>query len=306
MHQIDTKRSDIILVSYPPGGFGNFVYHCVSCFSSDTVKINSQFQFSASGHSHQSCKYIQVFGLVELDYEAWITVKDVDINQRIVILSDHTFARPDPGYVDTRKVFPNATIVRLCVDEDSKYVIFQTMQAKAKNLDFKREFSDRLSQRLGRPATQSEQRQAWLVDFNFHENDHRPNQHNFANGIRAWHPVHEPGVINISVCDLIDDPVMCLSDLIHTLGMQVVNLQDLQALCAQWKQVNSEYFRAYSKWHEMEQALQNGTNIVLDDIQCAFDQAYLLFRLRQNYGHRISDEFEWFRDMDQMREMIHE
>ena len=62
MFKFDPDHPNAIVVMYPTGGYGNFLYLLLSQYIQSTVKISqSQFKFSTTGHSHSVIKHVKPF-----------------------------------------------------------------------------------------------------------------------------------------------------------------------------------------------------------------------------------------------------
>ena len=60
----DFNSSNAVLIHYRGGAYGNFLFHIVGNYISNTVKIdNNNFLFSTTGNAHSTVKYISVYHL---------------------------------------------------------------------------------------------------------------------------------------------------------------------------------------------------------------------------------------------------
>lgn len=60
----DFHSPNAVLISYRGGAYGNFLYHVLSTHLSNTVKVdNDHFNFSSTGNSHYTKKYVAIYWL---------------------------------------------------------------------------------------------------------------------------------------------------------------------------------------------------------------------------------------------------
>lgn len=58
----DTSSDKIILISYPSGGFGHFLYHVLANFTNEAISCDeSSCIFSEVGDNHSSNQYTNTF-----------------------------------------------------------------------------------------------------------------------------------------------------------------------------------------------------------------------------------------------------
>ena len=55
----DPADPNAIVIMYPTGGYGNFLYRLLSQHLENTVKLHEDFDFSATGNSHAVSKCAQ-------------------------------------------------------------------------------------------------------------------------------------------------------------------------------------------------------------------------------------------------------
>ena len=121
MFKFDKNSKNIILIMYPTGGYGNFLYYLLTEYFSNTVKVKNKFQFSSSGDSHQIIKYTSPFLLGASYNKIQQFTYNYIVNDKKAydqILSGKKFiVLCDTGnLVDTIKIkelyFPNASVIR--------------------------------------------------------------------------------------------------------------------------------------------------------------------------------------------------
>ena len=89
MPKFDSDSSNCIVVMYPTGGYGNFLYYLLSEHLESTVKSESElWKFSSNGHSHQYPKHVEEFKLGL--YVSNQNVKKFSYNYKLEIINQYT------------------------------------------------------------------------------------------------------------------------------------------------------------------------------------------------------------------------
>ena len=141
MYKFDKNSKNIILIMYPTGGYGNFLYYLLTEYFSNTVKVLNDFQFSSNGNSHQVKKYTQPFllglhykNIQSFKYDYTVSDKEsydqISSGKKLVVLCD------TGNLVDTIKIpqsyFPNASIIRCYAQSfDEKLVVWANCITKS-------------------------------------------------------------------------------------------------------------------------------------------------------------------------------
>lgn len=210
----DTNNPDIILISYPPGGFGNFIYYLLSEFADETVKQdNSSFSFSGAGNAHAVKKYTVTYGQQHKQYIAKID-SNVDSNGRkILVLVDRAFI--DNDYTELYCTFPNAKIVRMTLNPKIYNIVAAMIASKTVNVP---------------------------VDLRYREN---------YSGIGMFRPIDHKRVVNVSIQNFILDPFETFYQLTQDLGLTVIKTEQLHEVVADWRRVHKPYFEdLYKEFHK--------------------------------------------------------
>ena len=284
---IDTAGKNIILVSYPSGGFGHFIYHVLTSFADGTVKISdTDFNFQSNGDSHMTKQYCKPY---YHDPDNYIPNIDVDPkDKKIVILCDNGI--PNDGYEKVIKVFPNATIVRMVIDQGIRPVIYHAMIKKALKVDVIQHNKDHIENHWTDSAEDYAIRENFTLWY-----------HNWP---FKWNP--NESAINVSLEKLVTDPVTTLIDLINRLDMTVVDYAGLDTLCKKWLDINSSYFFVYHKANAIMQALDTKTNIDVSDVTKLCQQGYINYCIEDKYGVIIPvyDYKDWFKSTSEISDLI--
>jgi len=277
--------STVVLISYPSGGFGNFLYHALTEHSSNTAKaLNSEFKFNSAGNSHQTQKYTKVYFNDPAEYDTIIS----DYIKTTLILCDNV--RNIHSYRNVRKIFPTAQIVRATISEAARPIVYQTCIIKASQSCVLSETADIVKSGW----TDSEQDYAARENFTLL----------YHNWMFNWEPIDN--VINVNIEQLVLDPVQTLCNLIVQLGGQVVNKVGLVELCQQWNKVNLIYFEVYFNWIKIEQALDSNNHIDVSNITSLHEQGYLNYCIEKKFNVIIPvyDYRNWFNTTSDIIEMV--
>ena len=277
----------IILISYPSGGFGNFIYHALSEFSDNTYKVaNNNFTFSLDGNSHATRKYMTPYFFEPDDYRYELP----DTDKLCLVLCDNGIV--NDSYRQLRQIFPSARIIRTNITENVRPVIYQTCVVKAQQQDLIGVNTHHISsnwQDADSPHAVREHFTLLYHDWKF-----------------GWNPTAEPGVINIDLEHLITQPAECLTDMIHAIGGQVIDTQRLQEFCQSWCSTNQKYFQVYHEWQDIHNSLTQGINQDISYITDLHSQGYINYCIERDYHVTIPvyDYRDWFTSTDQIKEMI--
>ncbi len=212
----DQTGDNVIVISYAPGSFGNFLLLALTEFAGETVKANNEnFTFGENGNSHNVVKYAQQYRQ-ENTYNPWIN-NGIDFeNKKIVLKADNGLA--NPGLDKIKETFPNATIVRVAVDDSSKLLALHLFEGKVK----------------GRPVPENAY-------------DYLKIQGNLKL-VEQWSMIREDKICNVQLSELVLNPAQTIKSLITRLGLTIINVPKLTETCAAWEQANSQYISAFKAY----------------------------------------------------------
>lgn len=203
----DTLSSGIILISYPPGGFGNFIYYLLTEFAEQTVKPNnSLFLFGKNGNSHAVNKYTTTYFHGQKIYQPLIDASLNIDNKKLLVLVDNGWL--DNDYRQLRSVFPNAKIVRMCIDSDVYHIVGALMDTKVR----------------GAPINV------------------RPREHYGDAG--CFRPLSRPNVVNVAFKQLITETKQTFKEMLNQLELTLVNESQLDQVISEWHKIHKPYFYA--------------------------------------------------------------
>lgn len=278
--------NQIILISYPSGGFGNFLYHVLTEFADNTHKVsNSTFAFNLNGNSHATQKYMTPYFFEPADYQIVLP----KTNAKCLVLCDNGII--NDSYIVMRQVFPTAQIVRACITTEVRPVIYKTCVVKAQQSDVlsvNQEFIQKNWSDTD-PYTQREFFTLMYHDWKF-----------------GWRPSNDVGVLNLDLESLICDPVGTITEIITQIGGAVTDHNGLVECCAEWSRVNSKYFKIYHDWLKIRAALEQDSDADISDIVDLHDQGYINYCIERDYHVTIPvyDYRDWFTSTTQIKEMI--
>lgn len=298
----DPTSNDIILISYPTGGFGNFIYHVLTEFADQTIKINNDhFNFSDLGNSHSTAQYTDSFWHEPDDYVPKIQ-KGLDIHNKKILV------RHDPGwelsagpiYEKTNKIFPNATIIRTVVNDDIiGFLIYEIGLTKTTDKKIFVDIDNFIAN-----WDQPKEDYAWREFYTLSYKELKSNKI-FLN-LTGWSAINEQRMVNLSLKDLINDPYNCLVNLIKTLGMTVIKQDSLRDLCAVWLEKHSAYFYRYKLWDTIRECIESEKNLDISHITDLQTQGYINYCVEEKFNIVIPpyDYKNWFQSTNEIKKMI--
>jgi hypothetical protein len=139
----DRNSDACVLIMYPTGGYGNFLYYLLTSFLDNTVKLNNDsFEFSDTGNSHMVKKYTEIFSLgtyyssknlknfkynylIEKNY-----LEQVAQGKKFLVLADMGNLGDNVNFL--RKYFPRAKIIRIYAQTlEEKFLVWYNCVTKA-------------------------------------------------------------------------------------------------------------------------------------------------------------------------------
>jgi hypothetical protein len=291
MTLFDTESKDIILISYPSGGFGNFLYHVLTEHADNTVKVaNNQLEISNNGNSHSTKKYTNVYYHDPVDYLP--SIDNVDIkDKKILVLCDNGIL--DDSYVKLNKVFPNATIVRTTITSLIRPIIYQTCVTKAMNTNVLAETKAHVDNNWIDAHKEYAIRENFTLLY-----------HNWP--FKGWNDHNQ--CVNVNLELLINDTYNTIKNLIYTLDMQIINDSKLKQVIDEWQQKNSKYFKIYYECKKIKNALETNADLSIEHITSLHDQGYINYWLEKTYNITIPvyDYKNWFKNTNEIHQVINE
>lgn len=133
----DRDDPNAIVVMYPTGGYGNFLYLLLSNHLESTVKLQSQFEFSKTGNSHAVSKHVESFLLgkqksaLHYTYQVYPAAEEqIRQGKKFLVLGDTGNQGDNVKFL--KRYFTNASIVRTYAESfDEKLIIWANCMFKA-------------------------------------------------------------------------------------------------------------------------------------------------------------------------------
>lgn len=298
----DLTSPDIILISYPPGGFGHFIYYVLSEFADRTVKIdNSQFEFSVTGNAHKALEYTNSFWGDPDEYKLEIT-RNVDVSgKKILVRCDPGLdIHPDLVYTKTDKIFPNATVIRTIVNDHTAFLIYELALKKMLDRDIFHSSDESINLNWLDCSEDHARREYYTLAYRNLKSNNR-----FFN-LYQWRFLDKSNLINFSLEDLITNPYQSICSLISQLDMNIVRDSDLKNLCFDWSEKHRIHTNGYSSWPLIENALDTNLNLDLSNITDLKTQGYINYRIEEKFNIVIPpwDYRQWFQSTNEIKKMI--
>jgi hypothetical protein len=296
MNYFDTTSDQIILISYPSGGFGHFLYHVFTHYFHGTVKLPAASVALPDGTNfHHLEKYNTVwYGTRKIPDYKWSPEITVDYlpTDKILVLCDHGYPKEQHDtYWQVSEVFPNAHIIRVCCQGSALPVIYNTFNGKS-GFD------------LG-PETEKYVQNVWgtLEDWAVRENFTLQ----YHKGLYEFKPVTLDRLLNLHMIDFIARPATVLVDLAKNFDLTVINQSSLNLFCKKWLVSQYSFIKVFSTERRLKKALSSDWyNINLLDITNLHDQGYLNYCIERDFDVTIPvyDYKDWFSDTKQIKAMI--
>ena len=298
----DTTSEDIILVSYPPGGFGTFIYHVLSEFADTTVKVNNKnFKFDGKSTSHNTTQYTECFWSDPDDYIPKLS-KDIDVTgKKVLVKCDPGLDLPgDQVYNKVVKIFPNATIIRNYINDNTKFIVYEICLKKLRDKDMFINTTEFINSNWSDSSEDYAEREFYTVAYKNLENNEI-----FSN-LSKWHSLDKHNLVNLSIEDLINDPYECICNFIKQLNMNVIRHDELKQLCNEWLARHDQFLIDYRHWIAIEDALNTDTVLDISNITDLKTQGYINYRIEEKFNIVIPpyDYRNWFKTTKELSIMI--
>ena len=137
MHKFSAESANCILVMYPTGGYGNFLYCLLNEHLGSTVKLNHCNWSFKYGNSHSYPKYTESFMLGEATWEGTLksfsynynvlsaeAAEQINQDKQFVVLADVGNKGDNVKFL--RRYFPNSKIVRVYAETFVEKLILWT------------------------------------------------------------------------------------------------------------------------------------------------------------------------------------
>jgi hypothetical protein len=279
--KFDPTSKDVVLISYPSGGFGNFLYHALTEYSSNTTKIkNDNFNFGIGGNSHATKKYTNIYFKEPDVYHPTLININPEQLSKILVLCDNGIN--NDSYEKINIVFPNATIVRICISDRVRSIVYQTCVTKAMDSDVYHENQKFTKKQWSDADEDYAQRENITLMY-----------HNWP---FAWAECDQLNVINVDIELLVNNTAQTIATIISQLNGEVLNYADLESFCNKWRKENDRYFKIYYEWDKISAALLSDNDMDLSHVTDLHSQGYINYCIEKMYSVTIPvyDYKNWF------------
>ena len=284
---------NIIVIVYPPGGYGNFINYIVTHFFNETIKIEETPElFDTTGTAHRQKKYVSdIYPAIFDDYEINISVPYKN-NEKIVLLYDSTVRNENNVdfnvHTQINAKFPNAVTIKNIVDLDFNPIIHYTSLLKT---GYEYDHTD--SQNMWEsPDEDYSIRERWSLWY--HSNPYQ------------FSPCSDSNVVNIQLSKLSTDPVKTIIELAEKLNLTITDYHKLKSFCRNWIRVQMPYFKLLSTQRRIIRCIDNEIDLDISNITSLHDQGYINYCIEREYDVIIPvyDYKDWFKSTIEISEMI--
>lgn len=243
--KFDKQSNNCIVIMYPTGGYGNFLYYLLSEFLEDTVKVdNTNFEFSTVGDSHSSDKYIESFLLgcyhaqkilKKFTYDYAIndtkSAAQISAGKKFLVLGDTGNLGDNVNFI--KKYFPNAKIIRIYASTfKEKLIVWANCMTKTmtNNLGKDKVYKDSLLTTIGianfnkKNINEISDEDAILALTDFLKNDFYRYGKNYCN------VVEKQNVMNLPLCTFLkkNDLLIYLEFLATEFNTKIIKRKQLE------------------------------------------------------------------------------
>lgn len=260
------KDSDnCVVIMYPTGGYGNFLYYLLSTYLTDTVKPKTtEFKFSSDGNSHTFPKYTETFNLNRKQFNYTYGIEDYCIDQindgkKFLVLADVGNLGDNVRFV--KRYFTNATIIRTYAKSfEEKFLVWYNCVSKTSVST--KVYKDSLHTHFGiaqysnKAIEEVTDLDAIACDLNFFKNDFGQYGKFFNKEIDEVIniPINsffsEDGIVNISnlIANELSTTIKNPDQLLAT-AKEFINLQSGINLLKNYSNMNTLAAQALKKWY---------------------------------------------------------
>jgi len=290
MTRLDKTRHNVLLISYPSGGYGYYLTRLINGFVSNVVRTQDEFLFDTLGTSHL---LPLVAGDIHHEQERTLASIDVryqsDIDQQKYILIPYCPGIQNDNPSNMIKKFPNAKIIRLCYEDNTWPLVFQNCIVKAAigNLDTDIEFNEELFGSSDNWA----RRENFILLFE---------THHYRN---MWKAYNHERFLNIDIFELLVNPEQCLKHIANFINGSTEQLDTLPMRHQQFLAANPNTIRHLEILNLIEN-LQTDTD--LQYLNQLYQQAVLNFyiQLKFNFVIPTNDYSDWFTNTSDIVKMM--
>jgi hypothetical protein len=249
----------IYCIWYPSGGFGHLINSILNVYGKKFARPKDQsIEFSENGDAH-AVELVAPRYSYDLDTYNF----KFDHIQNYSVLIDNGINNEDNRF---KTVFADASVIKLCYNDNSWPIVARTMIDKAMKSDLTKQLPvdpDKWSQ--NEPWAQREKYFLYLRDHHLRS---------------AWKP--DPGTHNLMIDQLLE-----YDQLREGLTQFGIELDDFRQVWNQWRQVNHTYIDPVTNALDVLHKVKNNIDHNLDTIDNLWDQAVLYYFLWTEFGQEV-------------------
>ena len=288
MKEIDKTSKNLLLISYPSGGYGFYLARLINCFVTNIVQTPDSFSFDHLGTSHS---LPLVAGDIHHERNKSLISSDTkyhsDIDQQKYILIPYCPGINNDNPNNMINIFPNAKFIRLCYNDDTWPLVFQNCIVKAaiETVEDGIEFN---VERFGSSDAWARRENFSLL---FEEHHYRG----------TWKE-HDK-CLNINILRLLTDPQFCLQQVASFINGTVTKLDELPIKHQQFLDANPNTVQHL----EILNIIKNlNFDQDLTHIDQLYHQAVLNFyiQLKFNFVVPSNDYANWFTNTKEIVTML--
>ena len=276
IYDLDPATDKLLLVHYPAGGFGHFLYYLLTQHAKETVSIPSFLRFSDTGDAHRQYRYLP-------DYtHDWRPGFSYELKSMLPLSESSIKVLPcdnaiNANMTNMKKNFPNARILRVCVESESRLTLLKLNVQKALRLSVIDWVTRDVLPNLVsvEPINFSQ----WVI--------HKAIWRSADEYYVKWHPLRDTTITNLSLTNFLLDPIKEFERVCSHLNLTVVNRDKLVSTIDQWKEIHTEYLRLPVDWKRIEYALDHGENLDLEFLDDWYARANVLYNVCKKYNLRV-------------------
>ena len=280
-YPVDRNSDKILVISYPAGGFGHFIFYLLTHFTKETVKVPDELQFSPTGDSHQQHRYIFPWHRNNNPYYQFdcSSVSPLDPDDIKIIIHDAGHNNEDQ---DVRDYFPNARFIKVCAEPEVRIALLELSVAKALNISWDAWFYQTI------PSAPIKQGFSEKTPWTLHQLVWRNVNFTFP----KFCPSGYPNVTNVSLKNFIVDTERTFRKLARDLNLTVINDQLLQTKLHEWSNVHQRYVNSVKLWQTIDRALDHGTYLDLTDVADWVTKSMIFYNVCNKYYIKVP-AMEW-------------
>lgn len=258
----DRDDPNAIVVMYPTGGYGHFLYMLLSNYLENTVKLQSHFEFSKTGNSHAVLKHVEPFLLgqqksaLHYAYEVYPAAEEqIKQGKKFLVLGDVGNQGDNTKFL--KRYFTNATVIRVYAESfDEKLIVWANCMFKAYRSDVDQPYPGALITHKGI--------QSWAGQENITDQDAVDCMADFF--LKNFEPYgqyfNQPrdDVINVAIREFFseDSIVDMVQRIANELNTQLINESDLRSIAKKFISLQQSFMllnNGVSRFPLIERAL---------------------------------------------------